>query len=208
MKHFLGLLAFCLFFNTALADKVVTIACTPAQATIYRVGADNKEVALGTGSAVLKIDKDEPIKIVVRMDGYVAITKTYVNSKSVPLPKEDKIVLEDRLVKVSAQPYDARVFINGVDQASNVALATIKKDATVTVEVKKTGFSTKSKTYQNRQGLDLPPIDDFITLTERVMFVKTVPSDVQIVVNGKKIGEGNSEVLIPLQSRSVLRLNI
>lgn len=200
MKHFLGLLAFCLFCNTAWADKVVTIACTPVQATIYRVGADNKEVALGTGSAVLKIDKDEPIKIVVRMDGYVAITKTYVNSKSVPLPKEDKIVLEDRVVKVSAQPYDARVFINGVDQASNNALATIKKDATITVEVKKVGFSTKSKTYQNRQGLDLPPVDDFITLTERVMFVKTVPSDVQIVVNGKKVGEGNSEVLIPLQS--------
>jgi hypothetical protein len=48
--------------------------------------------------------------------------------------------------------------------------------------------------------MEVPPIDDVIALTDRSMFVKTVPSDVQIIVNGKNIGEGNSEVVIPVQT--------
>lgn len=200
MRHFLVIFGTLFFINNAWADKIVTVSCTPSQAIIYRVGLDNKEIALGTGSTILKIDKDEPIKIVVRLAGYMPISKTYINSKSITLPKEDRLVLEDRLVRVNAQPYDARIYINGAEQAANTAWVEVKKDATVTVEVKKTGFYTKSKIYQNRQGIDFPPVEDFITLTDRSMFVKTVPSDVQIIVNGKKIADGNSEVLIPLQN--------
>ncbi|HCN82875.1 MAG TPA: hypothetical protein DIT07_04540 [Sphingobacteriaceae bacterium] len=200
MKHFLLVFGLCCFINNAWAAKTITISCSPSQATIYRIDANNKEIAVGIGTAVLKIDKDEPITIIVRLEGYVPISKTYVNSKTIDLLKEDRLVLEDRVVKVSAQPYDARIFINGVDQASNSALVAIKKDATITVEVKKAGFHTKSKIYQNRQGTDIPPVEEFITLTDRAVFVKTVPSDVQVIVNGKKIGQGYAEVVIPLQT--------
>jgi hypothetical protein len=146
------------------------------------------------------VDKDEPFKIVVRLEGYKPIAKTYLNSKNVDLPKEDKITLEDRLVKVNGQPYDSRIFINGVDQGNNSAWVEVRKDGSTTVEVRKSGFYTKTKTYYNRQGMDIPPIDDFITLSDRAMFVKTFPTDVQVIVNGKKIGEGNTEVVIPIQS--------
>src|SRR5690606_6189605 len=108
-------------------------------------------------------------------------------------------VLENRVVKVSAQPYDAHVFINGADQGTNVVMAEVKKDATITVEVRKPGFNTKSRTYHNRQTMDVPPVEEQISLTERVMVVKTAPTDVQVVVDGKKTGEGNTEVIIPLQ---------
>ncbi|WP_276359637.1 hypothetical protein [Daejeonella sp. H1SJ63] len=182
------------------ADKALTIICSPGEATIYKVGADKKEINIGTGTAVIKIDKDEPVTIVVRLDGYKPVSKTYVNSKSVPLPKEDRIVLDTRLVRVSAQPYDAKIYIEGAVQPSNTAWVEVKKDATVTVEVKKPGFFTKHKIYQNRTGMEVPPIDDAIALTDRSMFVKTVPSDVQVIVNGKNIGEGNSEVVIPVQT--------
>ena len=200
MKKLFLIFGFLFCVINARADKSITILCSPAEATIYKVGADKKELPLGTGTAVLKIDKDEPITIVIRLAGYKPFSKTYVNSKSASLPKEDRIVLEDRLVRVNAQPFDAHIYIDGVDQTGSTAWVEVKKDAAVTVEVKKPGFYTKNKTYQNRQGVDIPPVDDFIVLTDRAMFVKTVPSDVQIIVNGKKNGEGNSEVVIPVQS--------
>jgi hypothetical protein len=200
MKNLLLFLVLFFVFYEARADKSITVTCIPSQAVIYKVAADNSEVALGTGTVVLKIDKDEPITIVVRMEGFKPVSKTYINSKTVNLPKEDRLVLEDRLVRLNAQPHDSRIFINGIDQATNTAWVEIKKDASVTVEVKKAGFYTKNKTYQNRQGMDIPPIDESIILTDRAMFVKTVPSDVQVIVSGKKIGEGNSEVVIPQQT--------
>jgi hypothetical protein len=184
----------------ALADKKITISASPAQATIFQIGKDGKEKPLGIGTAVIRVDKDEPFKIVVRLEGYRPIAKTYLNSKNVDLPKEDKITLEDRLVKVNGQPYDSRIFINGVDQGNNSAWVEVKKDGSTTVEVRKSGFYTKTKTYYNRQGMDIPPIDDFITLSDRALFVKTFPTDVQVIVNGKKVGEGNTEVVIPIQS--------
>lgn len=200
MKNLLLVLGFLLFFSDAWADKSITIVCSPSQATIYRVLANNSEVAIGTGTAVLKIDKDEPVKIVVRLDGFKPLVRTYINSKSVSLPKEDRLVLEDRLVRFNAQPHDARIFINGVDQSTNSGWVEVKKDASVTVEVKKAGYFTKSKTYHNRQGMDIPPINESLALTDRSMFVKTVPADVQVVINGKKVSEGNTEIIIPLEA--------
>ena len=197
----LGILFTMLFIALLVrADKKITLSATPAQASIFQIGKDGKEVLLGVGNAVIKVDKDLPFKIAVRLEGYKPVIKTYVNSKNVDLPKEDRIVLEDRLVKVTAQPYDARIFLNGVDQGTNSGWVEVRKDNSVTVEVRKTGFYTKTKTYYNRSGMDIPPIDDFITLSDRAMFVRTTPADVQVVVNGKKIAEGNTEIVIPMQS--------
>lgn len=200
MKQAILFATLCMVAMNALADKKITISASPAQATIYQIGKDGKEKPLGTGTAVIRVAKDEPFKIVIRLEGYRPIAKTYLNSKKAELPKEDKITLEDRIVKVNGQPYDARIFINGVDQGNNSAWVEVRKDGSTTVEVRKSGFYTKTKTYYNRRGMDIPPIDDFITLSDRAMFVKTVPTDVQVIVNGKKVGEGNTEVVIPIQS--------
>lgn len=188
------------FHLTAMADKKVAVSVTPKEATIYEIGADGKEKPLGVGGAVIRVDKDVPYRIVVRLAGYKPLYKTYVNAKNVDLPKEDRLVLEDRQVRISAQPYDSRIFVNGVDLGSNLAAVDVKKDGSTTVEVKKTGFYTKSKTYYNRSGMDVPPIDDFINLTDRALFVRTTPADVSVIVNGKKLAEGNTEVVIPLQT--------
>lgn len=185
---------------SALADRKITLSVSPAQASIYEIVPDGKEKLLGVGNAVVRVDKDLPSKIVVRLEGYKPVFKTYVNAKNVDLPKEDRITLEDRLVKVTGQPYDARIFVNGVDQGSNIATVEVRKDNSTTVEVRKSGFYTKTRTYYNRQGMDIPPMDDFINLTDRALFVKTTPADVGVVVNGKRIGEGNTEIVIPLQS--------
>jgi hypothetical protein len=200
MKHVYLIFAFCLLYISTFAAKPITITCTPAQATIYRIEADNKETALGNGTAVLKIDRDETIKIVVRLDGYKPVFKTYIFSKTIDPPKEDKLALEDRLVKVTAQPYDAQIFINGINQNVNAGMVEVRKDATVTVEVRKLGFSTKSRVYHNRASEEVPPINETLTLTDRTVSLKAVPNDVQIIANGKKIGDGNADLIIPAGS--------
>ena len=146
MKKYSLLLTLLFIAFVVRADKKITLSASPAQASIFVIGKDGKEVLLGVGNAVIKVDKDLPFKIAVRLEGYKPVFKTYVNAKNVDLPKEDKIVLEDRLVKVTAQPYDARIFLNGVDQGTKAGWVEVKKDNSVTVEVRKTGFYTKTKT--------------------------------------------------------------
>lgn len=199
MKSLILSLVLSMLCYAAYADKKITVSVTPSNASIYRIESGGKEVFIANGTVQLKIDKDVPEKIVIRLEGYKPIFKTYINSKSAALPKEDKIILEDRLIKVTAQPYDARVFINGVDQGNSIANVEVKKDATVTVEVKKSGYYTKAISYHNRSGMSVPPASEFITLTDRAMLVRATPADVQVLVNGKKVGEGTTEVVIPLQ---------
>jgi hypothetical protein len=53
-----------LLFTTLLlallvrADKKITLSASPAQASIFQIGKDGKEVLLGVGNAVIKVDKD------------------------------------------------------------------------------------------------------------------------------------------------------
>jgi hypothetical protein len=200
MKGIFLALSALLLTSAAWADKKVTISASPSQAVIYLVGPDGKESQIGVGTAQIKVDKDEPAKIVVRLEGYKPLYKTYTMNKGTDLPKEDKLVLEDRQVKVVVQPYDARILVNGVDQGNNTTLVDVKKDATVTVEVKKPGYFTRTVNYSNRNGMNVPPVNEFITLNDRAMLVRTSPADVQVFVNGKKVGESNSEVVIPVNS--------
>jgi hypothetical protein len=200
MKAFFLALSAVLIWSSAWADKKVTISASPSQAVIYLVGPDGKESQIGVGTAQIKVDKDEPAKIVVRLEGYKPLYKTYTMNKGTDLPKEDKLVLEDRQVKVVVQPYDARILVNGVDQGNNTTLVDVKKDATVTVEVKKPGYFTRTVNYSNRNGMNVPPVNEFITLNDRAMLVRTSRADVQVFVNGKKAGESNSKVVTPVNS--------
>ena len=98
MKPVLLVLSFMLASTLAYADKKITVSVTPSTASIYKIEPGGKEVLIGTGTVQLKIDKSEPEKIVIRQEGFKPIFKTYINSKTIDLPKEDKITLEDRLV--------------------------------------------------------------------------------------------------------------
>jgi len=108
--------------------------------------------------------------------------------------------MEDCSVKFTVQPYDAHIYVNGVDIGSNSTWIDVRKDQTITVEVKKAGYYTKSVMYHNRSGMDILPVNEIVMLPDLSMMVKTSPADVDITVNGKKMGAVHMEVVIPVNN--------
>ncbi len=64
------------------------------------------------------------------------------------------------------------------------------------MEVKKVGFLTKTKTYHNKDGFDVPPISDKIELNERTIQIISNTSESSIFADGKKIGDNSAEIVI------------
>lgn len=193
---FMAMLMFCSF---AIAQKI-KISVTPSDAIIYEVATGGAENQLGVGSAEIKVSKDEPVKLLFKKPGYRPITKTYARVKGTDLKKEDLVELKERMVTVSAEPYDAKIFANGIEIGTKKVYAFIPENTSITLEVTKPGYYKKTKTYYNQAGRDLPPIDDFIILEDRALKVKLTPMDVQIFVDGKKLPDNSDEIIIPNKS--------
>lgn len=200
MNRITLLLCSILLSATLFAQKRIIVNVIPADATIFEIGAGGVEKPLGNGTAQIRTERDEPVKLAFRKSGYNPIIKTYVKRKGVELPKNETFVLKDRLVKITAQPYDAKIVLNGVEAGSGQINAIIPENASVTVEVKKPGFYTKTKTYFNKQGMDTPPTDEMFVLADRALQVKLFPADAQIYVDGKKVADGSGEIVIPAKS--------
>lgn len=200
MNRITLLLCAVLLSVTLTAQKRIVVNVLPADATISEVGPGGVEKPLGSGTAQIKTEKDEPIKLVFRKPGFNPIVKTYIKRKGVDLPKTETFVLKDRLVKIMAQPYDAKIILNGIEMGSGQVNAVIPENGSVTVEIKKPGFFTKTKTYFNKSGMDLPPADEVFVLADRALQVKLTPADAQIFVDGKKVADGSGEIVIPARA--------
>lgn len=181
-------------------QKRIIVNVVPSDAAIYEVGPGGVEKPLGNGTAQVRTEKDEPVKLVFRKPGYNPIVKTYVKRKGVDLPKTETFVLKDRLVKITAQPYDAKILLNGMEVGVGQVYAIIPENGSVTAEIKKAGYYTKSKTYFNKTGMDIPPTDELFVLADRALQIKLSPADAQIFVDGKKIADGSGEIVIPAKS--------
>lgn len=190
------LLVFC---STAFAQKI-KINVLPSDAAIFEVLTGGEEKPLGNGSAEIKVTKDEAINLVFRKPGYRPISKIYQRIKGVDLPKIETIELKERMVIVSAEPYDAKIFANGIEIGTKKVYAYIPENSSITLEVTKPGYYKKTKTYYNQAGRDLPPVNDFLVLEDRALQIKLSPGDTQIFVDGKKLPDGSNEIVIPAKS--------
>ncbi|MGF1924935.1 MAG: cadherin-like beta sandwich domain-containing protein [Bacteroidia bacterium] len=182
--------------SVAYAQKI-KINVVPADATIHEVKTGGIEQLLGTGSAEIKINKDFPTQVIFKKPGFKPFTKTYQKLKGVEVKKEDLVELKDRMVTVTAEPYDAKIFVNGVEIGTRKIYVYIGDNSSTTVEVTKPGYYKKSKTYYNQPGRDLSPVDDNIILEDKSVKVKLFPSDVQIFVDSKKLPDNADEIVIP-----------
>lgn len=191
-----AILAFVCISLTAYAQKI-KITVTPSDATVHQVNVGGSETLLGTGSAEIRISKDESVKLMFRKPGFRPFTKTYEKVKGVEVKKEDLIELKERMITVTAEPYDAKIYANGVEIGTKKVYAYLPENNSITIEVTKPGYYKKTRTYYNQQGRDLPPIDDFIVLEDRALKVKLHPNDVQIFVDGKKLPDNSDEIIIP-----------
>jgi len=197
MKIRLTILLLVVLASTIANAQKMKISVLPADATIYESKTGGQEELLGTGSAEIKINKDFPIKLVFKKPGFKPFTKSYQRLKGIDPKKEDLVELKDRMVTVSAEPYDAKIFVNGIEIGTKKIYVYISENSSTTVEVTKPGFYKKTKVYYNQPGRDVSPVDDFIILEDKAVKVKLSPNDAQIFVDGKKLADNSDEIVVP-----------
>lgn len=175
----------------------MSITAIPADADIYlKSGA--KEEKIGKGTAIFLMEKDKLYIVSVKKEGYLDVQKTYTRKKEGPTT--DKIELEDRIMKINVSPSDAKIYINGNEIKQSSYSIIIPRGQSVTVDVKKVGYVPLSKTFYNKEGQVPPEISTLIKLEDRIISIKSQPSDAEIFVDDKKKGEGNADIIIPAEN--------
>jgi hypothetical protein len=200
-----------LFFITALfisslvnAQKEVNVTAIPADAEIFEISGNGIAIKKGVGTVMLKLDKDKAVTLEVRKSGFVSEKKTFLREKDgVP---SATIELTQRVVQVNASPADAMILINGAEIGKSPKTISIEKGVSITIDIKKPGFLSQSKTLYNKQGEEVPEITYLFTLEDRIISIKSDPQDATILVDGKKRGEGTAQIIIPKDKCVVVRV--
>ncbi len=187
-------LIFCCQFAPAYSQKEMTVSISPGDADIYRL-VGGTAVKLATGSTILKLDKDVPVIIEARKDGFVPVRRSYLRKKDGS--PTDNIELTDRIVSLSATPADATIFVNGVEKGRGSYTAIIGKGQSITVNVKKSGYVPQTMNYFNKDGEQAPETAHLFKLEDKVITVRTQPVDAEIFADDVKKGEGSAELIIP-----------
>lgn len=193
-NYFFLLALFLVTFS--FAQSKIDVVANYQDAEIFKMsGNEILKPALGTGSVKLSLSSKESNKIVVRKEGFQDLIKEF--PKSQKWPKIVNVLLEARLVKITATPFDAQIFVDGNYVGTKDFDVIIPKDGNLTIEIRKKGFKSITKTYFNKNGAQIPPISENFQLTDRMVRVKVLPADAEILVNKKPIGIGFSEIIIP-----------
>jgi hypothetical protein len=189
-------LAFCClcYVLSASAQKEVNVIATPADADLYKI-INGSAVKIGSGSVILKLEKEIPITIEARKEGYVPVQKMYLRKKDGSA--SDNLELTDRIIQLNVTPADATIYINSIEKARSSHVAIIPKGQSITVDVKKPGFVPQSRIYYNKEGQESPELSHLFKLEDKVITIRTLPMDAEIYVDDKKKGEGSAEVIIP-----------
>jgi len=113
MKSFYLLFCFLLFLlNPILAQKKVTVRATPADATIFIITATNELKQMGIGTAVIDVPKKSFITIVLQKAGFADLRKVYSTLTDEKLPKEDFLIMKDRMVILKVLPDEAKIMVD------------------------------------------------------------------------------------------------
>ncbi len=188
-----------LLFSSSLAfsqNKIVLTANhSDAKFTLLNDYDDSDKQELGTGTVELKLEKDSKNRVKISKPGYQNVIKEY--NKDLKWDKEQRITLDTRQVDISAEPFDAEIFVDGRLIGSKAIFLYIAKDRFLTVEIKKPGFATVSKVYYNQPDRETPPFKDHFVLKDRQVRLEVLPADATVSTNGITLGRGNQDINIP-----------
>ncbi len=200
MKSLLLTILIVLNFSLLNAQKKVILHVTPADAEIYLKYTGDDDVALlGRGTVDFKLKGDQTT-IYVSKPGYQTEKRVY--TKHGMGTKTDQIVLKNRLMKITAGPYNADIYIDGVyiGKGSTENSVIIEENSSTLVEVKCKGYVTLSKTYFNISGRDIPPLSEMLQLEDRLIHVSVKPSGTEIYVDNIMLGKDAVSVIVPYGS--------
>jgi hypothetical protein len=186
------------------AAQTIQVTTTPNTAVIYALSDQGVWSALGTGTAKVKLDKKTSNRFRFVAEGYDTMDPGLANF----LGKKEKTLhftMKTRLVKLTVLPYDAQVLRNG-ERYANGASIPVSLGETVTLEVKKSGFKTETRTYRFEESGEVPPLTERIELKDRLVSIQPLlplntearrPSIV-VAVDDADVGTGNVDVVVPL----------
>ncbi|MDN3204981.1 PEGA domain-containing protein [Algoriphagus sediminis] len=187
-------------FSIALTtfSQKLTITANHSDAKFYMLNdLDNSPVAeIGTGVIELKLDKNSRNRIMVAKTGYEPVIKEY--PKSIKWDKTQTVSLENRMVEITTEPYDAEIYVDGRMVGSKQINLIVGKGRFLNVEIRKPGFAPESKTYYNSPDRETPPVKDYFELKDRQVRLEVIPADGNVSVNGVTVGKGNQDVRVPL----------
>lgn len=191
--------AACLIVISARAaqSQTVAISTEPSTAVVLTLSDANVWTPLGTGTAKFKIRKEGSNRVWIVAEGYDTLVSDFEPGKK--YPKEGILLkLTRRLVKVTAEPYDAKIYVNGEYKGTRAFSVAVPRDVPVTVEIRKPGMKTESRTYRF-DASSMPPISEKFDLKDRMVHVETVPQGGTIKVDGNPIStSGVADVIVPL----------
>jgi hypothetical protein len=180
----------------AFPQKIMLTANhTDAKFTLLNDYDDSDLMELGTGTVELKLEKDSKNRVKITKPGYQPVIKEY--NKDLKWDKEQRITLDTRQVDITAEPFDAEIFVDGRMIGTKAIYLYIQKDRFLTVEVKKPGFVTATKVYYNQPDKQTPPMSDHFTLKDRQVRLEVSPADASVASNGVAVGKGNQDVKVP-----------
>lgn len=196
VKHLLFITLLTSFSITGFSQKIqLTANHSDAKFILLNDYDDSDKQELGTGSVEIKLEKDSKNKVKVVKPGYQTVIKEY--NKDLKWDKDQRITLDTRQVDVTAEPFDAEIYVDGRMIGTKAIYLYVQKDRFLTVEVKKPGFATATKVYYNQPDKETPPMKDHFILKDRQVRLEVSPADANVVTNGITLGKGNQDIRVP-----------
>lgn len=195
-KSLLLFTSFTLFAFSSFSQKIMLTADhSDAKFILLNDYDDSDMQELGTGTVELKLEKDSKNRVKITKPGYQPVIKEY--NKDLKWEKEQRISLDTRQVDITAEPFDAEIYVDGRMIGTKAIYLYVQKDRFLTVEVKKPGFVTATKVFYNQADKETPPMKDHFILKDRQVRLEVSPADATVATNGITLGRGNQDIKIP-----------
>ncbi|MBN7814936.1 PEGA domain-containing protein [Algoriphagus pacificus] len=201
-------LALIFFFSASLSfsQKLqITANHSDAKFILLNDYDDSDKQELGTGAIEYKLEKDSRNRIKITKPGYEPVIKEF--NRDLKWDKEQYVALDARRVEITAEPYDAEIFVDGRMIGTKAIYLIIQKDRFHTVEIKKPGFAPITKSYYNSPDRETPPAKDYFELKDRQVRLEVIPADGTVTANGVGVGRGNQDIKIPLNDCVTVTVN-
>ena len=177
-----------------LKDRMVKLTVSPADVSVT---LDNNQSLNPKVTNYIGVKEGTQRILEVKAQGFKTVTRTYANREGQPTPPEaDDIVLNQRVVLVRVTPGGSQIDINGVKYGEDFAEVVIPPNGCTTVKASRAGYMPVEKQYCVRDGIQPPPLQDRLTLSDRAFEVRPEPETAEMWVAGRRVGVGAQRIVV------------
>lgn len=177
-----------------LRNRIVKISTNIYDAEIYQDG-----VLIGKGAREYEIlvKENTNVTLTAKAPGLLSKTIVYYNMQGRPEPPvNDVLLLNDRVVNVTAHPAGSSILVDGVKIGEDSRQVTIAFGSCITLTVSKEGYASIEKSYCNKENMVAPPMNEVYNLKDRVIQINTTPDNAQIKVDGKVVSNNGFKLVV------------